>query len=795
MYFKKHMSFLKKLKIIYDNLIPSENSLSIEEEGRKKLFNVFILILTISLIILGTAHIKTGNYGYGIIDYIVAVIFIALLAVSVYKKKGKPVYRTAAVFLELLLFYWIRSGAVQGYSSIWAMAFPIFAFYLLGKKEGFFWTSICFLLIILIFINPYSIVTDFSYPNEFITRHVLIFFIIFIITYNYESAREKYKNAVISEQAKLLLEKEKLAETKDETDRANRLLKREIRIREQAESELKKHHDHLESLVTARTLEIKKSNEELKESEERYRLMADNVDDLIWAMDIELNFIFVSPSVYTIYGYTVDEAMNLPHEKINTPESIRKIAEVYNEKIKHIKSGSYKSDDHIILQLEQIKKDGTIFPAELKISPICDSSDIIIGIVGITRDISDRIDAAREKEKIKDQLAESQKMEALGTLVGGLAHDFNNFLTGIIGSFDLLSYALKEENLEKRDYIEKYLSLGMESSKRSAGLIDQLLILSRRNEIKLSPFDIKNSLHQIYELCRNSLPKSIKLDFRISDEPLVILGDMVQIEQVLLNLCINASHAMTTMRSPGEKQEGTLTVVPEIIRSDYIIKENYPQEKTIADFWIRIRISDTGIGMDENTKQKIFEPFFSTKDKKDSSGLGLAISYNIIKKHQGIINVYSEPGSGSCFSIYFPVYNDPRRIISSHDIPEIMTGEGTVLIVDDEPAILNVAKGFVEQCKYEVITADGADKAAEIYSRKHSIITMILIDLSMPGKSGLEIFQKLKEINPDVKVILSSGMLDDELKNSALKQGIKETINKPYTAAELSMKLKLVSAM
>jgi len=332
----------------------------------------------------------------------------------------------------------------------------------------------------------------------------------------------------------------------------------------------------------------------------------------------------------------------------------------------------------------------------------------------------------------------------------------------------------------------------MESSKRSAGLINQLLILSKRHEITLAPLDIKNSLNHIYELCRNSFPKSIKLNFSTEEEPLVIMGDIVQIEQVLLNLCINASHAMTIMRPPGEKHEGVLTVTAEKIKADFLIKENYPETAGMVNHWIKIKISDTGVGIGDDIKQRIFEPFFSTKNQNISSGLGLAISYNIIKKHGGIINVYSEPGSGSCFSIYFPVINDSSKVLFDENDREIVYGTGTVLIIDDEPVILNIAEGFLEQCGYDIITAEGADKGIEIYKNEHSRISAVLIDLSMPGKSGIEVFQELQGIDPDIKAVLSSGMLDSESKDAAVKMGVKNCVNKPYMGTELSKVMKAV---
>ncbi len=596
-------------------------------------------------------------YLYGLIDFSLILILLSLIIILSYQKDGKNIYRIVAFILEILLFCMIQGGGFNGYASLWALAFPLFSFFLMGKKEGFFWTSICFIFTIILFTNPFSFFTVFHYSNEFVLRHLFIFFLIFSFTYNYESVREKYKLAMETEQEKLLLEKLKLAEAKEETDKANHLLETEMKVREQTEVELRRHRDHLEDIVAERTLEITKNG--------------------------------------------------------------------------------------------------------------------------------------LEKERLQEQLAQSQKLEALGTLVGGLAHDFNNFLTGITGSFEILSHLFKEESLNHND-VEKYLKLGIESSKRSAGLIKQLLILSKKHEIELSPLDIKNSINHVYELCRNSFPKSIELKFQTEDAPLVIMGDMVQIEQVLLNLCINACHAMTIMRKPGIKHGGILSVTTENVPSDYILKENYPEETGMTDHWIRIQISDTGVGFDNDTRQRIFEPFFSTKNKSDGTGLGLATSYNIIKKHGGIVNIYSEPGSGSCFSIYFPVYNNSYTNLRGEIDREIIYGTGTVLVIDDELSILKIAEGFLKLCGYRVITAEGADRGIEIFFNEHRMISAVLIDLSMPGKSGLEVYRELAKIDSGVKAILSSGMLDNETKELALKTGIKDTVNKPYMASELSIKLRKV---
>jgi PAS domain S-box-containing protein len=756
------------------------------------LFIFFVFILSVPLVFFGTLHIKKEFYTDGIVNFIIVFIFIALLIILKNREDGRLVYHAATFFITLLLFYFLKTGLAQGYSTLWILLSPPIVFFLMGKKEGLFWTSTIGLLALLVFINPCFLFTDYDYPEQFILRHIFVYITVSLVVYNFESAREKYKYAMETEQVKLLMEKQKLAEANEIADSVNSLLKKEIEHREKAELELRCQYDRLEDIVAERTLEIKRNAAELEASEKRYRLMADNIDDLIWSTDLDLNFTFISPSVAGIYGDTVENAMKAPPEQWNTPESYKKLMKAYRHEMEIEMRGEQNPDRHFTLRLDNVKKDGTVFPVEIKTSFIRDENGKAIGFVGITRDISDRVAMEQEKEKMKEQLAHSQKMEALGTLVGGLAHEFNNFLGGIIGSFDLISNAIHKENLKRRDYIEKYLKVGMESSRRSATLISQLLILSKRHEIKLLPMDIKESINHIYDLCSNSFPKSIELEFKTEASSLVILGDMVQIDQLLLNLCINASHAMTVMRSPDEKPGGILTVTACKTGTESVSGRTVNAAGNASHGWIEIRIADTGVGIEEKVLHRIFEPFYSTKSKNESTGLGLAISYYIIKKHGGTIEVTSKPGEGTCFTILFPSYDDEVKISTDESCRETVQGSGTVLVIDDEPAILKIAEGFLSHCGYSVIIAAGADEGIETFRNGYGEISAVLLDFSMPGKSGIEVLKELQKIDHDVKVIFSSGMLDSDSRDVAIRLGVKEIVHKPYSVSELSVKVKNV---
>jgi two-component system, cell cycle sensor histidine kinase and response regulator CckA len=335
----------------------------------------------------------------------------------------------------------------------------------------------------------------------------------------------------------------------------------------------------------------------------------------------------------------------------------------------------------------------------------------------------------------------------------------------------------------------------MEGSKRSADLIRQLLSISRKHDTALLPIDINDSLRHVQELCMTSFPKSVGFAFNIGHEPLMIMGDQVQIDQILLNICINASHAMTDMRPPGEKQGGVLSVKAEEIQTDDMLETEHPDIRLAGQTWACIQISDTGVGMSEEVRKRIFEPFF-TKNKSSGSGLGLSTTYSIVQKHGGRISVRSRQGSGSSFLIYLPINAAAEKSEAGNkNIADIVGGTGTVLIIDDEPIIIDVVKGYLEQCGYTVLSGLGAETGISIFRTHHRNISVVIIDLSMPDMSGLEVFQELKNIDPGVKAILSSGLIEPEIKAEAENLGFRDTINKPYLINELSLKIKEIAGL
>jgi len=301
---------------------------------------------------------------------------------------------------------------------------------------------------------------------------------------------------------------------------------------------------------------------------------------------------------------------------------------------------------------------------------------------------------------------------------------------------------------------------------------------------------MNEAVRHVNELCMNSFPKSIELEFAYSADRPVIMGDMVQVGQVLLNFCINASHAMTIMRGAGERQGGRLSVAVDLIGPGHHPDRTVDADAPSGHEWVRISISDSGVGMDQETVKRIYEPFYTRKKRGEGTGLGLSISYNIIQKHGGHIRVYSEPGIGSRFVLYFPACSFGTECSPYRPVREdLVKGSGTILVIDDELMVLNVARGLLEQCGYSVITSDVPERGIEIFRERHGSIDAVIIDLAMPGKNGLEVFSELKKIYPGVRAVLSSGMLDNESKEKAIALGIRDFANKPYSAREISVKI------
>jgi len=394
-------------------------------------------------------------------------------------------------------------------------------------------------------------------------------------------------------------------------------------------------------------------------------------------------------------------------------------------------------------------------------------------------EISDHKQAQKEKEMLQEQLIQAQKMEAIGTLAGGIAHDFNNSLHAITSYAQLMKIE-KNRDSQDSDYLNRILGI----TKKSNDFTQQLLTFSRKIKSKLRPTNLNNEIFQVQTLLERTISKMIKIELDLAKDLKIISADSVQIEQILLNLALNASHAMS--------DEGLLTIKTK----NTVLDKDFIKTRLEADpgSYVLLSIADTGHGMEKEIQNRIFEPFFTTKKSGRGTGLGLSMVYGIVKNHHGYIGCYSKPAAGTRFNMYFPVLEMekiPENKVSTKK-EKIPTGNETILMVDDEESILDVGKKMLQQFGYSVTTAGSAEKAIEIYRVEKEGIDLVILDINMPGIGGHKCLKRLLEINPAVKTIVTSGSLSAEGEKSIHKMGAYAYIEKPYQFKMLLVKIRKI---
>jgi len=390
-----------------------------------------------------------------------------------------------------------------------------------------------------------------------------------------------------------------------------------------------------------------------------------------------------------------------------------------------------------------------------------------------------------QRNQVEEAFRHSQKMDTIGQLAGGIAHDFNNALGGVKGSVSMIRFLLKKDDVDLTQ-VDELMELVEKSSDSAAGIVNQLLTLSQKHELDLKPIDFNTVLKKTILLCDSALDKRVNLVPKYLKHDAVIKADEVQLEQVLLNLCINASHAMTIMREKKEDFGGTLTVELDEFTPDNDFLAVYGEAK-LVDYYV-CRISDTGIGMSPSVIENIFNPFFTTKSKEHGTGLGLSMVDRIIQQHGGVCNVFSKEGAGSTFNIFIPKCHDGSVDCGSESQP-VVKGQGMVLVVDDESYMRSTANNILTECGYDVVLSCDGSAAIDEFSNMSDQIDLIILDMSMPILSGKDTYIKLKEIRHDVKVLLASGHGLDERIEETLSLGACGFIQKPYTIEELSRKV------
>jgi two-component system, cell cycle sensor histidine kinase and response regulator CckA len=628
----------------------------------------------------------------------------------------------------------------------------------------------------------------------------------------------------------------------------------------------------------------------LRESEKKYRFLAENVVDVIWTMDLQMRLTFMSPSEEKMYGWDHEERTTLQPQDYLPPQSLALARKTLADQLA-MQGGP--EDEGVTLEMEQYRKDGTTFWAEVKARLLRDEQGAPTGIIGSTRDITERkrfeqalvqekafsdmvIDSLpgvfyicdeqgmlvrwndndkvvagysreelsqmnviklferdgelvaaylrevfetgrasveatimtgsgraipfyltgfrmvaddkryvvgvgidiSERKSLEQQLRHAQKMESIGQLAGGIAHDFNNILAAIVGYGSILQMKMRNDD-PSMEYVNEILT----SAERAANLTQSLLAFGRKQVINPRDIDLNESISKIEKLLTRIIGEDIMLTTALSTEMLIVYADVTQIEQVLMNLATNARDAMPT--------GGRLMIETGRVMLDdvYIRTKGYGTPGSYAV----LNISDTGKGMDEQTQKKIFEPFFTTKELGRGTGLGLAIVYGIVKQNNGYINVYSEPGKGTTFKIYFPLVSSRAGDIWYPGVQQpLRVGTETILFAEDNETIRQLNKDVLQEFGYTVIEAADGEEALQKFREHRDRISLFILDVIMPKKNGREVFEEARRSNPNVKAIFTSGYPADLIQKEGVLEKGQHFLSKPSSPQALLRKVREV---
>jgi len=491
--------------------------------------------------------------------------------------------------------------------------------------------------------------------------------------------------------------------------------------------------------VTAQASELRAANTQLAKDKKVLSNLSQAIEqsgEAILIADQSKVTEYINPAFTSITGYQPEDI-------------IGKIAEVFNSKQNSDIETTLKQGQTWHANISAIKKDGTQYPALTSVTPIKNSRGEITHFVSTQRDMT-------EYEDLETQLRQAQKMEAIGTLIGGIAHDFNNSLTGITGT----TYLAREEVKHLPDTLKK-LDLIEDIAFQASDMIKQLLAFSRKGVLQLKPICIHNFLQDVSKLSSISLPKNItfKLDFN-APQTAIINGDSSQLQQVIINLLNNAKDAVSHTSNPS------ISLCLDTWTADKAFQAAHPDihHRQFA----RITVSDNGHGIKTSEQDNIFEPFYTTKDTHEGTGLGLSMVYGTAQSHGGFIKVQSTWGEGASFSLYLPLIDDDVIDQPKQFKQDVKLGSGeTILLVDDDASVLETGTDILKTLGYEVLHATDGKQALEVYKAQQQTITLVILDIAMPKMDGIEAAKHLRHINPNIRIIFVTGFDSSQTLNAA----------------------------
>ncbi len=504
-----------------------------------------------------------------------------------------------------------------------------------------------------------------------------------------------------------------------------------------------------------------RTEQKLRESEIFLSTIIENIPDMVFVKEVEsLKYIRLNKAAEKLLGYTKDELIGRNDYDLFSVEE----ADLRSAKDRELlKKGEpvFISEERVYPRSEEVKILNT------KKIPIFNNSEKPQYLLGISEDIT-------ERKMIENQLAQTQKMDSIGQLAGGIAHNFNNVLCGIMNAAQLLQSPQRKLDEKGR----KYTDLILKASERASDLTGKLLTFGQKTNISVAPIDLDEVLNETVDLLYGTMDRNIMISISTKAEHKIIMGDRSGLENTLLNLCINASHAI---ENGGEIQ---------LFSENIYLDQSYCNFSTFdieAGEYYKIEVRDTGEGIPPENLKKIFDPFFTTKEQGKGTGLGLSAIYGIVQDHRGEILVRSEVGIGTNFSIVLPCLE--VTVENENKTNPIANGLGSILLVDDEEFNRTLGTDILESLGYNVLIAKDGRESVDLFRKRHSDIDIVFMDMIMPGMNGSEAFIEMKKIDQNCKVIISSGYAKDDSISELLNSGLAGVIDKPYKIPELSQLL------
>ncbi len=534
--------------------------------------------------------------------------------------------------------------------------------------------------------------------------------------------------------------------------------------------ELRKSHDELIS----KSRELEWENDQLKQAQSRisglekqYKILENTIEDVLWIADKDDQFTYVSPAVKKVFGYEIEEVLSLTMiDLVSTSLSeteIEQIAQAHQ---------TWKNSNNLLKpSIHEVlveRKDGSEFWADIHIAPIYSEEGMLTGFSGITRDISRRKNAEFEKQVLQSELSQSRHLESLGQLAGGIAHDFNNMLTTVLGFADLARSSLPEDN-----NVGTYLSEISGAAGRASDLVKQLLTFSKQQPMAPVPVNINEIISRINPMIRRLVAENIDISIDLKSVP-NILGEVSELERVIVNLCINSSDAMP---------EGGLL---KISSSEYLVgREDSRAVKTGVGSFACITVSDTGVGMTPDVRQKILEPFFSTKPFGEGTGLGLALTYSIVQQHNGFLDIVSQPNRGTTVKVFIPKTH--LSVVDSHaeEVVPDDSHSGTVLVVEDQQQVRQLVVEILQSSGFNVKEARDGEEAVSTYKKEWKDIDLVLMDIVMPKMGGRDAMSLMREVNPEADVLFMTGYSGEDSRIGFANHSGHKILRKPFSSGDV----------